>query len=133
MALCIRRDHQLQQGTVCFLSAFCPTSPPVPSSQIWLELEIFFFCQISFPRTLEEPTHSADFKAKIPVVLEQTEPSAVVSAEALENLEVELIIDKSKTHFNTMLKSKHQGGGRGKKRAKDQVNSILIFPCCLNL
>lgn len=47
---------------------------------------------------LEEPIHSSYFKAKIPdetVVLEQIETSAVVSAEALENLDVELIIEKS--------------------------------------
>lgn len=69
---------------------------------------------------LEEPTHSSYFKAKIPeetVVLEQIETSAVVSAEALENLEVEMIIDESKTHFNTMLKSKHRGG-RGEEKSK---------------
>lgn len=76
---------------------------------------------------LEEPTHSSYFKAKIPeetVVLEQTETSAVVSAEALENLEVELIIDKSKTHFNTMLKSKHRGGGWGRKEQKKKLTAF---------
>lgn len=76
---------------------------------------------------LEEPTHFSYFKAKIPeetVVLKQIETSAVVSAEALENLEVELIIDKSKTHFNTMLKSKHQGGGRGRKEQKKKLTAF---------
>lgn len=76
---------------------------------------------------LEEPTHSSYFKTKIPeeaVVLEQIETSAVVSAEALENLEVELIIDKSKTHFNTMLKSKHQGGGEGRKEQKKKLTAF---------
>lgn len=47
--------------------------------------------------------------------MEQIGTSAVVSAEALENLEVELIIDESKTHFNTMLKSKHRGVVRAEK------------------
>lgn len=54
--------------------------------------------RVSFHSMLEEPTHSSYFKAKIPdetVVLEQIETSAVVSAEALENLDVELIIEKS--------------------------------------
>jgi len=54
--------------------------------------------RVSFHSVLEEPIHSSYFKAKIPdetVVLEQIETSAVVSAEALENLDVELIIEKS--------------------------------------
>lgn len=66
-------------------------------------------------------------KQKIPeetVVLEQTETSAVVSAKALENLEVELIMDKSKTHFNTMLKSKHQGGSRGRKEQQKKLTAF---------
>lgn len=60
--------------------------------------EIIDFYRVSFHSVLEEPMHSSYFKAKIPeetVVLEQIETSAVVSAEALKNLEVEQIIDKS--------------------------------------
>lgn len=109
--LSVRRDHQLQRIVIWFLSVFVATLPLVLSSQNWAEITDFF-CQISLPSKLEEFTHSSFFKAKIPeetVVLEQMETSAVVSAEALENLKVELIIDKSKTHFNTTLKSKHRG------------------------
>lgn len=75
---------------------------------------------------LQEPTHSYDFKTKLP---EQRINRDFYSA---ENLKVELIVDKSKTHFNTMLKSKHRGVG-GRKEEEKKVKSILIFPCCLNL
>lgn len=61
---------------------------------------------------LQEPPHSYDFKTKIP---EQRINTDFCNA---EKLEVEPFIDKSKTHFNTMLKSKHWGVGGRKEEEK---------------
>lgn len=107
-----------------FSRAFCHSF--TASAVISSLAEIIDFCQISFPSMLQEPPHSYDFKTKIP---EQRINRCFCNA---ENLEVEPFIDKSKTHFNTMLKSQHRGVG-GRKEEEKNVKSILIFPCCLNL
>lgn len=67
---------------------------------------------------LQEPAHSYDFKTKIP---EQRINRDFCSA---ENLEVEPAMDESKTHFNTMMKSKHQGVGGRKEEEKKNLRAF---------